>query len=106
MCNVQGVGLGDSRFAAHGSELVSYCPLYIGLKIKKNKKKFKNRCNGVTYVTEGVQSQYWRGFQVVSPILQKVTFTTLVVFTELNLDIPLMSFKMVFIFFLILSLYI
>jgi hypothetical protein len=43
---------------------------------------------------------------VVSPILQKVTFTTLVVFTELNLDIPLMSFKMVFIFFLILSLYI
>jgi len=48
MCNVQGVSLGDfhfeirdSGFAAHGSELVSYCPLYIGLKIKKIKKSLK-----------------------------------------------------------------
>jgi hypothetical protein len=31
-------------------------PLYV-LRNKKNKKKFKNRCNGVTYVTEGLVGQ-------------------------------------------------
>lgn len=31
-------------------------PLYV-LRNKKNKKKFKNRCNGVTYVTEGLGGQ-------------------------------------------------
>lgn len=63
MCNVQGVGskglVGDSRFALRGSRVrVSFLqPFIYRAENKKNKKKFKNRCNGVTYVTEGVQSQ-------------------------------------------------